>query len=154
MRTTIAIFLLIGAFQTATQLSEKETIDWVRNSLVRGIDRTLPDETLEAWLRGLFGSAKTSWETNDCGEQTGNPQLGRGRDFPMCVDVTITLDDRRVLHLLLAVGTLKTGARRAPPTFFYGVVVEGGVPPLWLKTLGEATKVGGGRGALAVVGSE
>lgn len=142
MQLTIAIFVLIGAFQTSTQLSEKETIDWVRTSLVRSIDRTLPDEPLEAWLRGLLGSAKTSWETNDCGEQTGNPQLDRGRDFPMCVDVAVTLDDRRVLHLLLAVGTLKTGAQRTPPTFFYGVVMEAGVPTLWLKSLGEATKVG------------
>lgn len=143
MRTIIAIVLLIGAFQTSTPLSEKETIDWVRTSLVRSIDRTLPDEPLEPWLRGLFGSAaKTSWETNDCGEQTGNPQLDRGRDFPMCVDVAVTLDDRRVLHLLFAVGTLKTGAQRTPPTFFYGVVMQAGVPTVWLKSLGEATKVG------------
>ena len=143
MRLTIAIFLLISAFQTSTRPSEKETIDMVRNSPVRSIDRTLPDETLEAWLRGLFGpAAKTSWETNDCGEQTGNPQLDRGRDFPMCVDVAVTLDDRRALHLLLAVGTLKTGAQRTPPTFFYGVVLEAGEPTLWLKSLGEATKIG------------
>ena len=143
MRLTIAIFVLISAFQTPPRPSEKETIDMVRTSLVRSIDRTLPDETLEAWLRGLFGSAaRMSWETNDCGEQSGNPQLDRGRDFPMCVDVAVTLDDRRVLHLLFAVGTLKTGARRTPPTFSYGLVMESGGPMLWLKSLGDVTKVG------------
>jgi hypothetical protein len=54
----------------------------------------------------------------------------------------VTLDSRRVLHLLLGVGTFKTGVRREPPTFSYGVVLEGGAPTRWLKSLSEATTVG------------
>ena len=72
----------------------------------------------------------------------------------MCVDVAVTLEEHRVLYLLFAVGALNTGARRTPPTFFYGVVMEAGVPGLWLKSLGEATKVGKGRAAFAAPGSD
>ena len=97
----------IDAGQTSPQL-EKEAVDRAKSVIVRSLDGTLPDRTLETWLRDLFGSgAKTTWEVNDCGEQTGDPQRDRGRDFPMCVDVSVSLTDNRVLHVLLAVGTVQ-----------------------------------------------
>ena len=140
---TLALALLFGASQTSLDQREREAIGRARSTIVRSVESTLPNQTLEAWLRDVFGAAaKTAWEVNDCGEQTGDPQRDRGRDVPMCVDVAVTLDSRRVLHLLLGVGTFKTGVRREPPTFSYGVVLEGGAPTRWLKSLSEATTVG------------
>ena len=59
----------------------------------------------------------------------------------MCVDAAVALAGNRVLHVLLAVGTFKTGVRPATPTFSYGVVLEAGVPIRWLNALGEATAI-------------
>ena len=143
---TSALWVSIGvpapsAGQTSVQL-HKEAVDRAKSVIVRSLDGTLPDRSLEIWLRDLFGTgAKTTWEVNDCGEQTGEPQRDRGRDFPMCVDVTVSLTDNRALHVLLAVGTFKTGVRPATPAFSYGVVLQAGVPIRWLKALGEATAI-------------
>jgi len=140
--TTLAFVLLLGAIQAPAQLREKEAIEHAKAAVVRTIDDTLPDKTFESWLRDMFGSAaKTAWEVNDCGEQTGDPQQDRGREFPMCVDVSVSLDGSRVLHILLAVGSFKTGVRRQPPAFHCGCVLEAGVPTRWLKNLKEAAKL-------------
>jgi hypothetical protein len=142
MRTApLALVFLLGAVQIGP-LPEREAIERAKNTIVRSVDSTLPNETLETWLRDLFGSgAKVAWEVNDCGEQTGDPQRDRDRDFPMCVDASVSLDRGRVLHLLLAVGSFKTGVRREPPTFAYGVVLEAGGPTQWLKSLREASTI-------------
>jgi hypothetical protein len=140
--TVLAFALALGAVQTPQNSPDKVAIERVKNTVVRTMDSTLPDKKIETWLHDLFGSeAKIAWEANDCGEQTGDPQRDRGRDFPMCVDASVALDGNRVLHLLLAVGTWKTGVRSDPPSFYYGCVVEAGVPARWLKSLREAADI-------------
>ena len=142
MTTALALILLLRAIQSPAQVHDKEAIDLAKAAVVRTIDGTLPDKKFEDWLRDLFGpAAKIAWEVNDCGEQTGDPQLDRGRDFPMCVDAAVSLDSSRVLHLLLVVGSFKTGVRRQPPAFFYGCVLEAGAPSQWLKSLKEAANI-------------
>jgi hypothetical protein len=127
----------------SAQLSDAQAIERVKNTIVREIDSTLPDKTLETWLRDVFGTdPKTTWEVNDCGEQTGDPAVDRNRDIPLCVGVAVTLSGQRVLHIQLAVGTVKTGFRREPPTFFHGVVVNADKAPLqWFKSLGATATV-------------
>ena len=129
----------LAGLQVAASVRDRDAIAHAKAAIVKRLDATLPDKTLEIWLRDEFGSAKTAWEVNDCGEQTGDPQRDRGRDFPMCVDASVSLDRGRVLHLVLAVGSFKTGVRRQPPTFVYGSVLEGGAPTRWLKSLAAAT---------------
>ena len=138
----LALLLLSGASHDQQKVSEQQAIEQAKATVVRSVDGTLPNQRLDLWLRDLFGStAKTAWEVNDCGEQTGDPQIDRGRDFPMCVEVSIPLENRRVLHLLFAVGTFKTGVHSQPPAFSHGAVLEAGTPVQWLKSLGEAKTV-------------
>jgi len=71
--------------------------------------------SFEKWLRELVGdSATTSWEVNDCGEQTGDPGRDAGRDFPMCAEAQVSLAGQRELHISLAVGTFRTGVTGVP----------------------------------------
>lgn len=67
------------------------------------------------WLRReLPKGAVLLWETNDCGEQTGEPELDAGREFPTCVGLRIELPSRdRVVDLLFAVD---------PPAFVIGTL--------------------------------
>ena len=132
----IAIVWLAGAPLASTQAHDKEAVERAKRVSVRALDRRLPERTLEAWLRDVFGPArKTVWEVNDCGEQTGDPRIDRGRDLPMCVDAKVSLDDRRVLHVVVAVGSLKTGVGAGPPRFAYASVIESGTPIRWLTSL-------------------
>ena len=138
----LAILLAVGTLQVQARLPETEAIDWAKKTIVNDVDSSLPRTTFERWLLDLFGPlAKTQWEINDCGEQTGNPHVNQGRDFPMCVDASVALGDDRTLYLLLVVGTFKTGVRRETPTFFYGCLTQGGVPTQWLKSLAGATTI-------------
>jgi hypothetical protein len=72
---------------------------------------------------------------NDCGEQTGNPLLDKGRDFPLCTEARIVLGVKRKLFILLPVGTVKTGVKTGPVSFFYAVVVESDGSMNWVKNL-------------------
>jgi hypothetical protein len=140
MERLLAIILSLGILQMQVRLPETEAIDLAKTTIVQDVDRSLPRTTLAKWLLDLFGPlARTEWEVNDCGEQTGDPRVDQGRDFPMCVDGSVALGKDRVLHLLLVVGTFKTGVRHETPSFFYGCVTQAGVPTQWLHSLHEAT---------------
>jgi hypothetical protein len=129
---------VLGASQALTPLPESKAIDAAKNAIVSEVDRTLPKTTFARWLRDVAGPhAETKWEVNDCGEQTGNPELDKGRDFPMCVQVHVALGGKRDLYLALAVGTFKRGVTPGPPSFFYGYVIEAAGTPKWLKNLGQ-----------------
>jgi hypothetical protein len=138
----LLILLSLGSFQAADRPADARTIERVKRAVVRDIDPALPPLRLEAWLADLAGpNVETKWEVNDCGEQTGNPELDRGRDFPMCVEAHLSLAQKRDLYLSLVVGTFTKGLTPGPPRFSYGCLTERGVPVKWLKTLHEAPGV-------------
>lgn len=62
---------------------------------------------------GCLG-AKSEWEATDCGEQTGNPQADRGRDFPLCVDAIADLADDRMAMVSVGVGFCEKGVSAKP----------------------------------------
>ena len=129
--------------QTREKSPQELAIERVQKVVVRTIDGSLPERTFQTWLKEVFGpTVSTKWEIGDCGEQTGNPAvIQQTKDVPQCVDAAVTLDARRVLHLLFLVDLPKPGARPLPPTFSYGVVMEGGASTRWIKALGEASRI-------------
>lgn len=147
----LTVALALGTVQAQTSpppAQEKEkspeelAIERVQKLVVRTVDGSLPERTLQAWLKEVFGpTTRTTWELGDCGEGTGNPVMDRGRALPTCVDAAIDMDARRVLHLVFAVTVQKPGTRPIPPTFNYGVVMEGGSSTRWIKSLGEASRI-------------
>jgi hypothetical protein len=81
-----------------------------RQVMVQAIDPALPRLSFDEWLRQIIGSdAPVTWESNDCGEQTGNPAVDRGRDFPVCVEARVDLAAGRTLRISFMVGTLEKG---------------------------------------------
>ena len=87
------------------------------------MEKTLPRVTFEAWVQGVVGArAALTWETNDCGEQTGNPALDKGRDFPICVEVQAALAGDRQLSLALMVGSIRRGLTVGPLMFRQGSI--------------------------------
>ena len=108
---------------------EATAISAARNAVAQDIEKVLPRVTFEAWVQGLVGArAVLRWEANDCGEQTGNPALDKGRDFPICVEVGAAAAGDRHISLVLVVGSASRGLKVGPPTFHHGSISgrEGG----------------------------
>jgi len=105
----------------APQLTEAAAIHAGKNAVV-DIDKTLPRATFETWVQGLVGAQATlKSEANDCGEQTGDPALDRGRDFPICAEVKVAIAGDRQLSLSLMVGSI-SGLTVGPPVFRQGKI--------------------------------
>jgi hypothetical protein len=108
---------------------ERQTIARVRKLLVSKLEPGMPRVTLEYFLRSEAGAGATlAWEVNDCGEQTGNPAIDGARDIPTCVEADVSLDDGRVLSVMIAVGTVQKGVSGEPSLF--SVLITGSSKPV------------------------
>jgi len=114
-----------------------KAIDRAKSTIVQEIDPRLPRVPLAQWLAKLVPGVDTKWEVNDCGEQTGDPEVDRGRDFPMCVQGDLALAKDRHLYVLVVVGTFKKGLASGSPHFFGATTVEQGRPTKWVTKLGD-----------------
>jgi len=105
--------LAIAFSLTAQDPLETRAIRIARQIPASKLDPGLPNQPLEKWLAKAIGPA-IKWEANDCGEQSGDPAVDRGRDFPLCVDAIATLPGGRLAIVTIAMGTFKNGIARAP----------------------------------------
>ncbi|MEX2649593.1 MAG: hypothetical protein WD673_11325 [Alphaproteobacteria bacterium] len=101
---------LLAVFVLASVAGAEESdpmIAAIQKTGAAQFDPSLPTVFLEVWLRHtLPRGAEVTWETNDCGEQTGDPVLDAGREFPTCVGAHIDVPSRaRGLELLFEPGT-------------------------------------------------
>jgi hypothetical protein len=138
---TLGILAILVGQAPQTQTA---AIKAAKTSIVRDMDKTLPQVTFEAWLQGLVGAkAVMKWEVTDCGEQTGTP-ADRGRDFPMCAEVDVTLPGNRQLSLSLLVGSMARGLTVGPLMLFSGAVIGPDRNQIaWIKTLADVPKLVG-----------
>ena len=137
----LAILLSAGVPQTVTQARDAEAIAAAKNASVQRIDPSLPDKTLEKWLREIVGrQARITWEVNDCGEQTGNPEADKGRDFPMCAEAQVSLQGKRKLYVAFSVGTFKTGVHAGSVHFAYAAITGRGSPARSIRKLSQLPK--------------
>jgi hypothetical protein len=122
-------FLILTNFMWAQPPSpskrDRAVIHHVKNLLVTSLDRSLPQMSLEYFLKYEADGAPIQWEVNDCGEQSGNPAVDRGRDFPTCVQADMVLKERGAVTVLIAVGTFKRG-RFGVPALFSLIIAEPG----------------------------
>ena len=113
------VLVVLGAAPQAPP--QAAAISAAKNAVVQDMEKTLPRATFEAWVQGLVGAqAALKWSTNDCGEQTGNPALDKGRDFPICAEVQVAVAGDRQLSLSLMVGSTSRGLTVGPPMFRQG----------------------------------
>ena len=88
------------------------------------LDADLPDQPFAQWFQSVVGAnLKVAWESNDCGEQTGDPATTPA-DPPVCGQASAKLADGRTVIVMIAVGTAKQGLTGAPRVFFIGLEKE------------------------------
>jgi hypothetical protein len=123
----LAFALSISVSQAGTQAHDAQAIAAAKNTSVHRLDPSLPDTPFVKWLRVVVGpQAHITWELNDCGEQTGNPESDKGRDFPMCAEAQVTLQRNNKLSIALSVGTLKTGVQPRSVGLAYAAIIGPG----------------------------
>jgi hypothetical protein len=111
-------FLMAAVFLWAqpptSKKIEKAAIRRAKSAMVSTFDRGLPKVTLEFFLNYEAAGATVPWGVADCGEQSGDPAIDRGRDFPMCVEAYFVVKGGISVGVVVAVGTLKKGLSGTP----------------------------------------
>jgi hypothetical protein len=102
-----ALLLLFVPAVLAAQDSKLDSaaIQHARIVLASRLDPKLPRMKFSEWLKMEAGpAASISWDTNDCGEQTGDPATNP-KEIPICAEATAKMHDGRTIVVRLAVGT-------------------------------------------------
>ena len=73
----------------STNKTEKAAIRRAKSLVVSSFDRSLPNVSLEFFLKSEGGGAPIKWEVKDCGEQNGNSATDDRRTPPMCVEADL-----------------------------------------------------------------
>ncbi len=96
----------LPALPPTAQLAEDEAVAAVQRMPASELEDTLPSQPFESWLSETAGDgADIQWELNDCGEQTGDPDIDAGRVIPVCVSAYVALADGREFSVSILAGT-------------------------------------------------
>ena len=117
--------LLMLAFSSA--FAGDDYIAFAKSLTAKHYDTTLPSIPIQQWLTSnLPRGVKAVWgeKVTDCGERTGNPELDRMRDMPLCAEIELKKKDKIVGILLLFIGTEKKG-KMNKGGLYYGYFMHG-----------------------------
>jgi hypothetical protein len=90
--------------------TKKVAIQRAKSLIVSSFDRSLPNVSLEFFLKYEGGGAPIKWEVNDCGDQTRSPALDQEQGSPMCVEANFEFKGQKAVTVLVSAGTFKPSA--------------------------------------------
>jgi hypothetical protein len=96
---------------------ESKTIKHVQELPASKLDPKLSALPFASWFKSVLGpGAALKWEVNDCGEQTGDPKLDAGCDFPTCVEADATNPHKAEIEIVVSinVGSINKGSNQKP----------------------------------------
>jgi hypothetical protein len=117
----ILAIALLAQVPTLGQSSarDRRIIRFARNLNVSRLDRGLPGQTFERWLRSVVGGRVTiHWDVDDCGEQDGNPSNPDNLNPPLCANARAQMADGSKLGIAIAVGSHQSGISGKPVVFY------------------------------------
>jgi hypothetical protein len=115
MRTVLLTIVALAS--AAAQSTDQLAIERARTTLVYTFDKSLPKVTLEDFLNQATKNGAVSWEANDCGEQSGDPEVDSQRDVPICAQATLKAANGRTAYVSVAVGTVHKGVTGRPELY-------------------------------------
>jgi hypothetical protein len=92
----------LWAQQSSVNETEKVAIQRAKSLIVSSLDRTLPNVSLEFFLKYEGRGAPIKWEVNDCGDQTGSPPLDQEPGAPMCVEADFEFKGQTAVTVLVS----------------------------------------------------
>ena len=134
------VAVLLGCATRAP--SEEHVVAYAKAVQVSAIDAALPPGlTLAEWIAARAQGGLVTWESNDCGEQTGDP-VTTPSDFPICAEAQFKTCAGLAASLSVVVGTFRRGIGSRPGLFWAQVGgVHGSVDKSTLSALGYAAPV-------------
>ena len=124
MRIVVAIAALNALLSQSAVSSEAVAIAFAKRVPVSAIDPLLSSRlTLSKWLTARAKGGRVTWESNDCGEQTGDPSTTPS-DYPVCAEATFIKCDGQPAGVSLMVGTYGRGVQ-APADLYWAYTGSG-----------------------------
>ena len=121
----VAVFLVVSPL--AGQSLDERAIRFAKTIPVSRLEAGMPRQPFDAWFQKLVGpQAKVTWETNDCGEQTGSPADAQ-RDFPICAEAGAALANGRKITVQIGVGTFQKGISGRPVVWWAAIEDHGSI---------------------------
>ena len=119
VNSLLALSLLIapaGAGEEAEcpPILRAEEIAMVQRLEVGELEAGLSKEPVQTWFESLARGSSICWESNDCGEQTGDPTVDHSRDIPLCVEAWLETPYGKEYGFVIVVGTLNYGVYGKP----------------------------------------
>lgn len=110
----LALSLIAGASGAeCPPISDPRAVESLQQLPVSGLEEGMPDEPFGEWLAARVGERAVCWEANDCGEQTGDPEIDRTRDIPLCVEAWVADSAGPSFGVVVTVGTWRQGVHGA-----------------------------------------
>ena len=126
---TVVFLLFLPTLSFAHQASAEQLLAAAKSTLASQIEQGLPDKSMDIWLGSLVGKdAVWTWGLNDCGEQTGVPEVDKNRDLPICADLEVIDNDRKIFVYYL-VGFDSTGLANSRGLYFVGISEQNTIKP-------------------------
>ena len=123
---SIAVFMILST--ASPMLADDDYVSYAKSLPAKKFDKSLPSIPTEKWLASsLPSSIEAVWGNNvtDCGEQTGDPEIDKKRDMPLCAEIELKEKGKLVGYLLLLVGTEKKGKKVEAVGLYYGYIKQG-----------------------------
>jgi hypothetical protein len=109
---------------------EQRVVATAKQVSAKALDPELPEQPFADWFQSVVGKdTKVEWESNDCGEQTGDPKTTPA-DPPICGQASAKLSGARTVTVMIAVGSYRKGVTGDPAVFFVGIDVENTFEPV------------------------
>ncbi len=118
----LLLLALLSVVSVSAQSTEQLAIERARTTLVYTFDKSLPKISLEDFLNQATKNGTLSWESNDCGEQSGDPEVDSQRDIPICAQATLKAANGRTAYVSVAVGTVHKGISGRPELYDVSLV--------------------------------
>ena len=122
------LVVTLACSASASARADDEFVTVAKSLSARDFDKTLPDQSIEAWLRAHIPAGyEAIWgeEITDCGEGTGTGIDAR-RDMPFCAEVELKRGTERAGYLALMIGTRDRGASKESAGLYFGYLEHGG----------------------------
>src|SRR6266853_4199058 len=105
----LLLTVCLWAQQSSVNNTERVAIQRAKNLIVSSFDRSLPNVSLEFFLKYEGGGAPIKWGMSDCGDQTGSPAPDQEHGSPICVEADFESKGQTAISVLVSVGTFNRG---------------------------------------------
>ena len=128
---TVVFLVFPPALSFADQASTEQLLAAGKSTLASQVEQGLPDQSMGIWLGSLVGKdAVSTWGLNDCGEQTDFPEVDKIRDLPICAELEVIDNDRKIF-LYYLVGFESTGITNSRFLYFVGISEQNTFKPFF-----------------------